>query len=466
MKFITLSFLVLLGTSTSFANTFEWKGGYRVEYINLEKPSLSATGSSKEYMLNHLYLAPQIIGTDGFNIITRFDLTSAAQNSEYSQLGLIWGNTNGSGDQSAVADPATSGVEQLSMTQFYLQINQEHGQIILGRSPIEFGLGMTYSAGTGAFDHWYNTRDQAAYKFFVGDWFIMPIISKAGDQSPQTGGGMNSLGFMVEYENPDTRSKIGIFQDTRKGSEGSNDLDDSYGTGAGPGLATVAGGYDIQRTNILFGRGWDSFNLKFEAGFVTGATGLTIGGDKVDLNSYGFALEMDFPKSDSKWLWSGKVGLASGDDPETSTYEAFHFNPNYNVGMLLFNQRMGQSDFLTSAPVRQRSVGIENAFDDEVVSNTMFIAPSVNYTWSEKSDLRTTLIYAQLLNSQQNSLSSAKDLGLELDISYIYKPTDRLQWINEVGLLFPGSAWKYGPSGAEYDNSFSYGFASKAAISF
>lgn len=462
MKLITLALFVLLSANSVFANTFEWKGGYRVEYINLEKPSLTDNGSSKEYVLNHLYLSPQLIGSDGFNIVTRFDLTSSAQKSEFSQLGLIWGNTNGANDQSSVSDPATSGVEQLSMTQFYLQINQEHGQILLGRAPIEFGLGMTYSAGTGAFDHWYTIRDLAAYKFFVGDWFIMPIISKAGDASPQTGGGMNSLGFMVQYKNPDTKSEIGFFQDTRKGPEGSNDLDDSYGSGA----ATVTGGYDIQRTNLVFGRGWDALNLKFEAGFLTGGTGLTVGGEKVDLNSYGFVLEMDLPRADSKWNWSGKLGLASGDDPSTSTYEAFHFNPNYNVGMLLFNQRLGQADFLTSAPVRRSSVDQKNAFDDEVVSNTLFIAPSLKYVWSEKSDLQTTLIFAQLLNSQNNSLSSAKDLGLELDIAFIYKPTDRVQWINEVGMLLPGSAWKYGPSNAEYDNSFTYGFSSKAAISF
>ncbi|MFP5519595.1 MAG: alginate export family protein [Bdellovibrionia bacterium] len=458
---VSIATLLVLASVAS-ASTFEWKGGYRVEWVNLEKPSLANTGSSKSYVLNHLYLSPQLIAADGFNIVARFDMLSANQNSENSQLGVIWGNTNAPTGMSAKADPQTSGSEQFKLTQMYLKLDQEYGQIILGRAPFEFGLGMTYSAGTGLFDHWYSVRDIAAYKFVINDWFIMPIFSRAGDNSVVTGGGMNSMGFQLQYENPDTKSLIGFLQETRKGTAGSNDLNSQF---AG---STVNGSFDIQRTNFIFGRGFEKFDFKVEAGFLTGSTGLqNAGNEDIDLNAYGFVVEMDYAQPESKWKWSAKLGMASGDDAETANYEGFQFNPNYNVGMLLFNQRLGQADFLTSGITKNPNIAsIKDAFDDENVSNTIFVAPSATYQWKEKTDIRTTLVYAQILNSQANSLSSAKDLGLELDVEFIYKPTKSLQWINQVGLLMPGNAWQYGPNGAEFDKDMTYGFVSKAAISF
>lgn len=453
--------LSLLTAASASAMTFDWSGGYRLEWINLTNPGLGTPNNGKSYVLNHLYLSPKIVGSDGFNIVSRFDLLGAGQNSQNSQLGLLWGNTSNSSD----ADPSTSGADDFKLTQLYMRLDQEYGQIIVGRSPLEFGLGMTYSAGTGLFDHWYTIRDLAAYKFVINDWFIMPILSRSGESSVGTGGSANSLGFMLQYDNPDTRSTIGIFQDTKKGAVGVNDLNDDY-SAAYPSN-TVATGFELQRTNVVFARGWDSFAFKMEAGFVSGSTGLrTSGGDKIDINAYGLAVEMDLPRPESKWNWSAKLGLASGDDPSSASYEGYHFNPNYNVGMLLFNQRLGQADFLTSSPARVNTVTNQNAFDDEVVSNTMFVAPSALYKWSDKTTIRTTAVYAQILNSQKNSLSSAKDLGLELDIEVIHQPTKTLQWVNQFGILLPGEAWKNGPNGTAYSNDLGYGFVSKAAISF
>ncbi|MNL52252.1 hypothetical protein D3C87_1754110 [compost metagenome] len=68
------------------------------------------------------------------------------------------------------------------------------------------------------------------------------------------------------------------------------------------------------------------------------------------------------------------------------------------------------------------------------------------------------------MQSQKNSVDSSKDLGLEWDIDLIYRPSDRIQWVNQVGLLFPGEAWKNGND--DLGNGFNFGFASKAAISF
>jgi hypothetical protein len=49
----------------------------------------------------------------------------------------------------------------------------------------------------------------------------------------------------------------------------------------------------------------------------------------------------------------------------------------------------------------------------------------------------------------------------------VYRPTERLQWVNQVGFLVPGQAFRNG-SGAtgNLENAMATAFASKAAISF
>ena len=159
--------------------------------------------------------------------------------------------------------------------------------------------------------------------------------------------------------------------------------------------------------------------------------------------------------------------MASGDDAVSKDYSGFAFNKNYNVGMLMFNHRLGQFDFLNTNIIKDANLNVGNSADDESVSNAAYIAPSVLYSWSDRTDLRNTLVYGQLLNTLKNSIDSSKLLGLEWDIELIYKPSEKIRWINQFGLLFSGEAFRngVGPTG-NLGNELTYGFASKAAISF
>jgi hypothetical protein len=143
--------------------------------------------------------------------------------------------------------------------------------------------------------------------------------------------------------------------------------------------------------------------------------------------------------------------------------------------MLMFNHRLGGADFFNTNAVKPvasassgATLGVGNSADDESVGNAFYLAPSVNYTINERFNLRNTVVYAQLMNTLQNSVDAKKDLGLEWDIELVYKPIERVQWVNQLGLLFPGEAWKNGTgaSGGNLGNDFTFGFVSKAAISF
>ncbi|AHZ83715.1 hypothetical protein Bb109J_c3107 [Bdellovibrio bacteriovorus] len=460
-----LGLSVALATPAAHALSLDWSGGYRFEWTEIDRPSLGSPTERKAYGTNYLYLSPTVIAADGVNVVSRFDVlnSSAYPNS---QLGEIWGlNTNDS-----AATSTNQGSTNVRVSQLYLTVNQEYGALVVGRAPFEFGLGMTYNAGKGLFDHWYDTRDIVGYKIVVGDWFFMPSLGRKQSTGFGQGESISTMGLHLQYENAENKTILGVYQETSKGGKGSLGYQSPEQTDAiGGAGATIGESMNVQRTNVVFGRGFDSFGFKLEAGFQSGETGvLTSGGDSVSLNGFGVALEVEVPAKESKWDYRVRAGMATGEDAGSSGFGGYAFNQNYDVAMLLFNHRLGMKDFLNTNAYRTNpNLTVGNSADDEYVSNAIYLAPSVNYAWSERVDLRNTLVYAQLMQTQNSSVDSTKDLGLEWDIDVVYKHSDKIQWVNQVGLLFPGEAWKNG-SGADgnLDNGFTFGFASKAAISF
>jgi hypothetical protein len=468
-----LGIAMLLVSAQAPAMTLDWSGGYRFEYTEVDKPSLGSPSERKAYGLNYLYLSPKIIAADGVNVTSRFDILSSAQYPG-SQLGTIWGfdgNTGGATTPSATNN--NQGAAQVTISQLYLTVNQEYGALIVGRAPLDFGLGMSYNSGKGAFDHWYDTRDVVAYKIVFGDWFLMPLLSRqASVYEFGQGGSISSTAAVLQYENADNRSLLGVIMEQKKGAKEALGYSPGQVAAYGGTGATVGSNLSTTATHFVLGRGFDSFAFKIEAGFVSGETGVTTAlNEDVTLNGYGIAAELSFPRPESKWNYSVKMGMATGDD-EGASFGGYAFDQNYDVAMLMFNHRLGKRDLLktnvyrtgtdVADPTAMQDVG--NSADDEYLSNAVYLAPSVNYLWSERLEVRNTLVWAQLANVVNSSVDSSKDLGLEWDIEVIYKPSDRIQWVNQVGLLFPGGAYKNGTEGLE--NGFNYGFASKAAISF
>ena len=471
IKFLGLS--IALMSSSAQAMSLDWTGGYRLEWTEIDKPSLGSPADRKAYGLQFLYLSPKIIAADGINIHSRFDIVNY-NNTSYanSQLGDFWGfNSN----QNAVTSK-NQGPSALSVSQLYLSVNQEYGALMIGRMPMEFGLGIVFNAGKGAFDHWYNTRDLVAYKIIMGDWVMTPMIGRQRAKDLGQGNTITTMSFQMQYDNSENKSLIGFLIDQKKGVPTALDYSSSQiAAYCGSTNCGTIGSTNLAETTYGFvlGRGFDSFAFKLEADLLQGETGIrkVATSEDIHLSGYGLAAELSFPRPQSKWDWTVKLGMAQGQDPNASVYSGFTFDRNYDVAMLLFNHRLGGKniDFLqTNVNKDSTTLTTANSADDESISNVAYLAPSVKYRWGDKLDLKNTLVYAQLLNVQKNSVDAQKDLGLEWDIELVYKPSERLQWVNQIGVLVPGSAWKNGSTGtnSNLSNELTYGIESKAAISF
>jgi hypothetical protein len=461
-----LAIFVTFAAVQTQAMSIDWSGLYRFEYVQIDNTSLDSPNLRKSYLLNHLQLAPKIYAADGVVITSKINMlpNKAAKYASTAHGQSFGAGANTTGTSSSSEDSNVMGKSQPgtspSVTQLYLNINQEYGSLLLGRAPIHFGLGMAHNAGNGTFDHWASVSDLVAYKFIVGNVFFMPIIGKAYDSSPLQGEDVTDQSFMIQYENQESGSTIGVLQQKRSSNVSVNDAPKTELAGTG---ATYGAGYSHQDINVYFAKAFEQYNLKLEAGFLSGSTGVfTAAGEQVSLNSYGVAFEFG-NKGTEKLKWNFRLGVASGDDPNTKDFEGYAFNRNYKVSSLLFQHRLGQMDLLKSA-VWGSSNNTGTSLDDEVLSNALYISPVIEMQQSDKMSLRHTFTMASILQQPSATISGQKDLGLEYDLGVVYRATDRIEWVNELALLSPGGAFKGGS--LDLGNKFTFGIMSKAAISF
>lgn len=474
MKNILLSIL-LLGFQAAQATWVDWSGTYRFEYIDIGKPSLGAsTSEGKSYGLHYLTLQPKILASDGISIISRLEfLSNKSPDYASSQIGQTWGGSDygkSSSGNGGVNNVTRSNMinTNVKIRELFLKVEQEEGVLLLGRAPYEFGLGMTHNAGDGPFDHWYDTKDLMAYKFYVGNLSFMPMLSRTFDASPDKGQMNQEQTFEILYDNKDAGAKIGVLFERKNAATSvvADNVNSDWALALNNGVApTAVGGFSFERTGFLLGRTWETFNFQIEAAFEKGNTGYqTASAESIEINGYGVAAELNYKELDSKWNYSLLLGVASGDNPDSTKYEGFQFDRNYDVAMLLFNHRLGQADFLRTNIIKNRNLDAGNSFDDEAISNASYLSLKLGHDWKERWKWGYSLTYAQLLNKVNSASDMKKDLGLELDVALTYLPRARVQWVNEIGILRPGEAFKNGSAGL--DNEMAIGFTSKAAISF
>ena len=480
-----ISALTIFGASHSYAVAMDFTGIYRFEWMELDRPSLSDPYQRKAYGLNYLGLNGKIIASDGINIHTRFDILSNSDPAyQNTQFGQQWGSGNTNASTYPANSTATSKSPEsqfLKVSQLYLNVSQEYASIIVGRAPFHFGLGINYNAGLDPFDHYSTVMDMVAVKFLIDNVKYMPMIAQVYDPSISQGGLLQSQSFLVEYESPDNGNLIGVMLERKKGSSGVNDI--PVNTGVAPfnnpnGISADSGtdrsDIALQRTSFVLGKEWEPFGFKLEAGFVTGDLGIQKASQGLHWNAYGIATEMYFPRPQSKWDWRLHMGFATGDNPDTADYESFHFDRNYDVAFLLFNHRLGSGsyDLLRTGLIRDQynpsggvRKSIAESLDDEAISNTLYVSPRVKYIWNDKLDLVNTITFANLVANPLSGVNVNKSLGFEWDVKLVYRPREKVQWVNEIGFLFPGSAFKV-DSITDSGKNFTYGFSSKAVISF
>ncbi len=469
---ILLSFFIGATASADL----EWSGVYRFEAMALEKPSLLSGAKKKEYAIHHLVLKPKITVADGFSVHARFDALNGATDQTVhpnNQVGSSLGSSPSNNDQYYTSRAGNAGADTIEITQAYLTYNHNFGALIVGRAPIHFGLGMTYDAGDGLFDHWYDTRDLIGYKIHFGNMFIFPMYGKL-NEGPigRSSSDSEDLMFQAEYENPDSKMNIGFFISERKTKKGEHDFSDQFN--GSPSFYTRDRRLKIRTMNFYMKRQHNNFKYGFEFSYLSGDTGLSLGGEGVDIQGFGAAAELDYAMPSHSMDFGLKFGYASGDDKTSlDEVESYIFNRNYDVGMLMMNHPLGDKDLLgvqsflrkghnvSANPAATNETRLQD-YDVEAISNVFYLAPNFTYHFNDQWKLKTTLITAFLIEDAENFTDMDSSMGYELDLSVQYQPIKRVNLMIDAAAFLPGSAYEFGG----VDSKFTYGLMGKAAVSF
>ena len=463
---------------SALASDLDWSGLYRVEANYIRNAALSG-GGDKSYILHHLILRPKIVASDGFIIYSRFDLLNADAPFNNSQLGQAFGSGIGNADPTTTTGADDSSVlssrqksEQLQITQLYLNYVNEFGSLIVGRAPLNFGLGMSYNSGEGWFDHWLETRDLISYKIVFGNISITPMMARVSQRGFEFENAME-YNIQAQYENPETDVAMGVMYSTRNAGPSTNDApvsktSDGNGVLGGNGASATLGGYNRQLLNLFVLKDTERYRIGFEGAFLSGKTGVTsAGGSGVSYSGYGLAMEGEWRPEDSRMKLGARAGYATGDSPSTTDrFEGFIFNRNYDVAFIMFNHPLGKADFLrtTLGGSRAAQAGVAPAtVDTESISNVFYLAPYIDYRLSDRFDFKGVLATGWLAADPLIGGSGKKDLGYEFDFAFNYKVKGNMVWSNTIGLLFPGGAFA---GDQDYGRSFCYGFQSRAAVRF
>jgi hypothetical protein len=468
---LSKTFLVLaagLVSSSLRAADFEWSGTYRIEGIHLSNSEVDDRHRELDYGLHHLSLRPKIVVGDGITINGQFEILN---NGAYpdSQLGQVIGSGVGNGVPTSSDDSNAASSHQKSdaflVSQLYMTWVHEYGALIVGRAPMQFGLGITYNAGRGLFDHWFDTRDLVGYKVVFGNLWILPMYGKVSEANLAQNDDVIDYMIQVQYENPETDLEMGIFYRARKSGDSGSDW--PSGTNLVGGAGTTTDKMDMTELSLFALKDSERFRLGVEGSFLSGKMGVvTTTDDQVLIDAFGILAEFDYKPANSYWSFGVKAGDATGDNPDTdSKFEGFAFHRNYDVGMLMFNHPLGRQDVLRSAVYGggpDFGTSDINKPDVESVSNAIFLSPNVTYRWSDKFSLNALLVYGQLNADPNTAADEGKSLGYEYNFGISYMPRAGVVWKNDIGFLFPGNAFEFN----EEKPGFAYGIMSKAAISF
>jgi len=446
------------------AGGVDWKGQYRFEYFDINSTDLDE-GGAKAAFIHRLNLRPHIIAADGIRIVTNMELLG---NSIYpnDQVGAWFGNS-AHGDQLLRRQ---QGVSQLAIREVYLRWEQEHAELIVGRAPLQFGLGAFYNEGAGAFDHFSDNYDMISYKIHVGNLLVQPILTTVQDSSVHRGAGTNDQMINLSYNNEDAKAQFGVLYRNRLSAP------TNVPVTARPRLydeAAIIGNYKVNNSHIYFARAWETFSFQLEGGFESGPTGFqAANGDAIELGGYGVNLEFEYRPLSSSWNYKLLTGIISGDDPNTTRYEGFQLHRNYEIAFLLGNHPMGRYDALTSGRQRSRyQVGPGFArlpnyqvLDEETMGNMIYFAPQFNRAIGDKWTWTNRIAIAQTQVNASTQTGVSQDLGWEYDIGLKYQPYERFQWITEIGMFAPGQAFAEGALG--HPTKMVFGWQTRAAIDF
>ena len=387
------------------------------------------------------------------------------------------------------------------VSQLYGQYAFDYCILEVGRRPRDWGLGLWNNSGKQPFSSTYSVYDGVSCRVniqksqVIGFYASYDKLAESLYQTSNNGtleaskgpndksSDLNQYTFAIELDDPE---ELGAYASFHKklglsyayiGSEAV----DKGGLGAGLNIIDLYANFLLPQQHLV-----SKSEFLFVFGDMGGAASSHLGGarlskekvsemasNKVD-SVFAFAtnIEWSFFQSGSylgpkeynqgdfsKHVLFADLAIAPGDgqgyfdeskeslkNKRNNKTKAFKFNPNYKLALIMFNGRSQVDD-----------LKVDGVFDPNSLMNTRVFSLGYRYESLSIGHIEGRLTYGQLIADMPDEVKVfytnqvnekrpvgfySKDLGLELDVSYRLPLSNAFEFGVDMGLLFPGKAWK------------------------
>lgn len=500
---VLILFGTLLSSNISHALELSWNGQFRTEYHLIHNYEMDSSDSAAYVDATRAAAGGYYIpgsGQNNANLQTLFlKLQPSVEVNDNVKIKSEWwvgdpvfgffGNASPySFDQKQFYSTQSRG-SVITAQRFWAEVLTDVGTIHVGRAPLHWGLGVVWNSGDSLWDRYASTGDVIRLVAHFGAFTFIPsyisyssgnsmggaVNCAAGVCTPGTStGNLTDYSLILKYVNENDAYELGVNFIKRMGGDNQEAL---YGyhtlNGVYSGMHTI--NWDVYGKK-QFGQ---KFTLTGEMPLVSG----NLGG--IDYSSIAFAGELGWKISDS-WDLALKAGtapgqpnLANGSAPDR--YRIFFFNPNYKVGLIMFNYQLNNLGGLHTLNNLTASESQLQSPYDNPITNAQYYSFSGNYK-TDKWTFRGNFIFAmanqaaaqgsQFFNTWtrqyvNNAFSDqSTSLGWELDLGTSLQWDDLFQFALDTGVFVPGAFYKFSNSATENAASPVFAVVTKIGISF
>lgn len=373
----------------------------------------------------------------------------------------------------------------ITAQRYWAELLTDFGTLQIGRTPLDWGLGLVWNSGDDIWDRYSSTGDSVRLISKFGSFMVSPAIIKYGMGNnvggtcvPSTSGTVSgstvtsisypctvALGeadvtdysLMFKYENLDQDFVLGLNFIKRIANVGQE-------SGSGYfGLEGSTTGMNFNTWDIYGSKKFGRFTLRGELPVTSGDIGV------INYSTLAAALELDWDASD-RWDFNLKMGHVPGQpsiDQGTGSpgeFKGFYFHHNYQIGKMMFNYQFRNF----GGPNTRNNSNVSDAdlvsIYDNPLSNAKYVSFLGTYTtgrWSFKGNFvwaRANQVaeankrYFHVWDRQFKDVGAgveqqSDDLGWEMNYGIDFKWDDSFILASNFGWFFPGSFYEFANSG-------------------
>ncbi len=489
-------------TESASALELDWSGQFWSEYNFIHGYSSDSAGTSDgrngaggyyvpgggtqdaSFMSLFLRMRPKVIVNDNIYIKSEWWVGDPI-------FGMFGNSLPYSTDQRQYYSSQSRG-SVISAQRVWGEFVSDFGTFQIGRLPLQWGLGVVWNSGDTVWDRYQSTGDAIRWIAKFGSFTFAPslIVTSAGNAiggnctysggacvPGQGGGGATDISLIVKYENAEEELDVGVNVLKRIASSNqdpSGGLVSPRSDNPGFGMNyTIYDFYGRKRLN------------RFTFGLEVPLAGGSVAG--VDYRGYGIAAEVDWKPSEV-WDFLLKAGRASGQPGFSGStmdvVRSFYFNPNYHIGMIMFNYQLANFAGPQTLNNPSGSQTLLASPYNNPITNANYIALSTQIKPWEKWTLRPALVYAlaaagasanssgflnqwkgtvQTNNTGQNQ---GLNLGFEADLGITFQWDEYFTFALDNGIYFPGNFYAFSNTTTNNATNPVFGTSFRVGVNF